>query len=137
MPHSSLLSASTVVYLVKVEIFVFSTNNKGLKKYGKMPMAQSIGFEATDFSLPSFMFEKMTGSADDFYRHSMTKVAVNAVEDPNMRSAALRYCVQIHTSLMSTLTERSFYQNLFATNMPTTGRIKMPAFGRELLIVRV
>ena len=58
-------------------------------------------------------------------------------KDPNMRSAALRYCVQIHTSLMSTLTERSFYQNLFATNMPTTGRIKMPSFGRELLIGRV
>ena len=45
-----------------------------------MAMALSIGFESKDFELPSFMFEKMTGSADDFYRHSMTKVAVNAVE---------------------------------------------------------
>ena len=43
-------------------------------------MALSLGFDSKDFELPSFMFEKITGSADDFYRHSMTKVAVNAVE---------------------------------------------------------
>ena len=51
-----------------------------------------------DFELPEFVHEKMAGSADDFYRHSMGKVASLALENTIMRSASLEYCVQIHQS---------------------------------------
>ena len=107
----------------------------GLVAHNKMHIALDAGFEEDDFDLDDFVNDRMSGSADDFYRHSMSKVAVCAKQASTMRSASLRYCVQIHTSLLSTLTERSFYQNLFATNMPIAGAIKMPLFGRDLLNV--
>ena len=72
-------------------LLLFSTLAQGLTKYGKMAMALSVGYHAKDFELPSFMFEKMTGSADDFYRHSMTKVAVNAVEGRFPNSSSISY----------------------------------------------
>ena len=62
------------------------------------------------YPLPEFVFEKMSGSAEDFYCHSIGKVATVAAEGVNTHAANLRYCIQIHASLMSTMTERSFYQ---------------------------
>ena len=35
-------------------------------------------FESENFELDEFVFEKMSGSAEDFYRHSMAKVAVRS-----------------------------------------------------------
>ena len=52
------------------------------------------------YPLPEFVFEKMSGSAEDFYCHSIGKVATVAAEGVNTHAANLRYCIQIHASLM-------------------------------------
>ena len=65
------------------------------------------------YPLPEFVFEKMSGSAEDFYSHSIGKVATVAAEGVNTHAATLQYCIQIHAQLMSTMTERSFYQVKF------------------------
>ena len=46
----------------------------GLNEHNKMHVALDAGFDEDDFELGDFVHEKMSGSADDFYRHSMSKV---------------------------------------------------------------
>ena len=46
----------------------------GLTEHNKMHVALDAGFEEDDFELDDFVNEKMSGSAEDFYRHSMSKV---------------------------------------------------------------
>ena len=62
------------------------------------------------YPLPEFVFENISGSDEDLYYHSIGKVATVAAEGVNTHAATLQYCIQIHAQLMSTMTERSFYQ---------------------------
>ena len=55
-------------------------------------------FDSEDFQLDEFVFEKMSGSAEDFYRHSMAKVAVRS--GFNFYNLHFIYIVALIISLM-------------------------------------
>ena len=89
-------------------------------------------FQETHKDLPESLFERMNGDSDSFYRHSMGQV-ITAIKSCRQKSPNLRYSLQIHSSLVSGITKRSFFNTLFATNQPKTGKIKMPSIGDALL----
>ena len=57
-------------------------------------------FDSEDFQLDEFVFEKMSGSAEDFYRHSMAKVAVRS--GFNFYNLHFIYIATLSISLMVT-----------------------------------
>ena len=89
-------------------------------------------FQETHKDLPESLFERMNGDSDSFYRHSMGQV-ITAIKSCRQKSPNLRYSLQIHSSLVSGITKRSFFNTLFATNQPKTGKIRMPSIGDALL----
>ena len=89
-------------------------------------------FQEAHKDLPESLFERMNGDSDSFYRHSMGQV-ITAIKSCRQKSPNLRYSLQIHSSLVSGITKRSFFNTLFATNQPKTGKIRMPSIGDALL----